>query len=323
MRGPSIACRLEPLEPEGLAEARREVAAVARRAGPVRLHRRDRSADARLAGADARRQPAGGDQPDAAGQGDGRARRPRFLLPDDVKRAAPAVLRHRLVLKPEADLEGLTAGPGRSPTCSPPSRCRSDCDTTCVRRPVDGGRPRGRRRWAFGPSAARLRSCSRRARAGHCPAGSIAARSSGDGGVERRRARCCGAVDAAAASVARRAAVPPALVELRSRSAAARSSIWICRTTRAVDRAARRLRRIRALRRDLAGSRHRASRHTTRHECALRRRSRASAATSASAASRCRGSSPWAARRTLGGGAARQTVRVYPDLREGRGSRCT
>jgi len=32
-----------------------------------------------------------------------------FLLPDDVKRAAPPVLRHRLVLTPEADLDGLTA----------------------------------------------------------------------------------------------------------------------------------------------------------------------------------------------------------------------
>ena len=32
-----------------------------------------------------------------------------FLLPDDVKRAAAPVLRHRLVLRPEADLEGLTA----------------------------------------------------------------------------------------------------------------------------------------------------------------------------------------------------------------------
>jgi MoxR-like ATPase len=32
-----------------------------------------------------------------------------YLLPDDVKTAAPAVLRHRLVLKPEADLEGLTS----------------------------------------------------------------------------------------------------------------------------------------------------------------------------------------------------------------------
>jgi MoxR-like ATPase len=31
-----------------------------------------------------------------------------FLLPDDIKAAAPPVLRHRLLLKPEADLEGLT-----------------------------------------------------------------------------------------------------------------------------------------------------------------------------------------------------------------------
>ncbi len=32
-----------------------------------------------------------------------------FMIPDDIKAAAPAVLRHRLMLKPEADLEGLTA----------------------------------------------------------------------------------------------------------------------------------------------------------------------------------------------------------------------
>jgi MoxR-like ATPase len=32
-----------------------------------------------------------------------------YIIPDDVKTVAPAVLRHRIVLKPEADLEGLTA----------------------------------------------------------------------------------------------------------------------------------------------------------------------------------------------------------------------
>lgn len=32
-----------------------------------------------------------------------------FLIPDDIKIATPAVLRHRIMLKPEADLEGLTA----------------------------------------------------------------------------------------------------------------------------------------------------------------------------------------------------------------------
>jgi MoxR-like ATPase len=31
-----------------------------------------------------------------------------FLIPDDIKAAAPPVLRHRLLLKPEADLEGVT-----------------------------------------------------------------------------------------------------------------------------------------------------------------------------------------------------------------------
>ena len=31
-----------------------------------------------------------------------------FLIPDDVKRAAPPILRHRLILKPEADLEGIS-----------------------------------------------------------------------------------------------------------------------------------------------------------------------------------------------------------------------
>jgi MoxR-like ATPase len=32
-----------------------------------------------------------------------------YLIPDDVKVAAPPILRHRLILKPEADLEGMTA----------------------------------------------------------------------------------------------------------------------------------------------------------------------------------------------------------------------
>lgn len=32
-----------------------------------------------------------------------------YLVPDDVKSAAPFVLRHRLVVKPEADMEGITA----------------------------------------------------------------------------------------------------------------------------------------------------------------------------------------------------------------------
>ena len=31
-----------------------------------------------------------------------------YLIPDDVKAASGPVLRHRVVLKPEADLEGVT-----------------------------------------------------------------------------------------------------------------------------------------------------------------------------------------------------------------------
>jgi MoxR-like ATPase len=32
-----------------------------------------------------------------------------YVIPDDVKSAAHPVLRHRIILRPEADLEGLTA----------------------------------------------------------------------------------------------------------------------------------------------------------------------------------------------------------------------
>ena len=35
-----------------------------------------------------------------------------FLIPDDVKSAAPPILRHRMMLKPEADLEGIYARSG-------------------------------------------------------------------------------------------------------------------------------------------------------------------------------------------------------------------
>jgi MoxR-like ATPase len=31
-----------------------------------------------------------------------------YVIPDDVKQVAPAVLRHRLILKPEAELDGAT-----------------------------------------------------------------------------------------------------------------------------------------------------------------------------------------------------------------------
>jgi MoxR-like ATPase len=32
-----------------------------------------------------------------------------YMIPDDVKQLAPSVLRHRLILQPEAEFEGITA----------------------------------------------------------------------------------------------------------------------------------------------------------------------------------------------------------------------
>ena len=34
----------------------------------------------------------------------------KFMLPDDIKGVAPTVMSHRLMLAPEATLEGLTQG---------------------------------------------------------------------------------------------------------------------------------------------------------------------------------------------------------------------
>jgi MoxR-like ATPase len=34
-----------------------------------------------------------------------------YVIPDDVKAATHPVLRHRIILRPEADLEGLTPDP--------------------------------------------------------------------------------------------------------------------------------------------------------------------------------------------------------------------
>ncbi len=103
------AMQLEPLPPESLDEARRDVAAV--RVEPpmftyiASLARRTRDWPALTLGASPRAAINLMQMAKAQAAMDGRD----FLLPDDVKAAAPAVLRHRLILKPEADLEGLTA----------------------------------------------------------------------------------------------------------------------------------------------------------------------------------------------------------------------
>ena len=100
---------LEPLPPAALDDARRDVAAV--RVEPqmftyiAGLARRTRDWPALTLGASPRASINLMQMAKANAAMDGRD----YLLPDDVKAAAPAVFRHRLVLKPEADLEGLTA----------------------------------------------------------------------------------------------------------------------------------------------------------------------------------------------------------------------
>lgn len=100
---------LSPLEPGLLAAARREVEKV--RVEPalysylVTLIRRTRDWPALSLGASTRAAIALFTVARALAGIEGRD----FLIPDDIKAAAPAVLRHRILLKPEADLEGLTA----------------------------------------------------------------------------------------------------------------------------------------------------------------------------------------------------------------------
>lgn len=99
---------LTPLEPTLLASARREIEQV--RIEPallsyvVALTRRTRDWPAISLGASPRAAVGLFFVARALAGMDGRD----YLLPDDVKKAALPVLRHRLLLKPEADLEGLT-----------------------------------------------------------------------------------------------------------------------------------------------------------------------------------------------------------------------
>jgi len=100
---------IAPLAADQLAEARRETVAV--RVEPALLGyiadvaRRTREWTAVSLGASPRATINLMQVSKAIAALDGRD----FVLPDDVKRAAVPVLRHRLVLKPEADLEGITA----------------------------------------------------------------------------------------------------------------------------------------------------------------------------------------------------------------------
>ena len=100
---------VEPLDPAVLAGARTEIAQV--RVEPALYHyivaviRRTRDWPALSLGASPRAAIGLFFVARALAGMEGRD----FLIPDDIKAAAPAVLRHRLMLKLEADLEGLTA----------------------------------------------------------------------------------------------------------------------------------------------------------------------------------------------------------------------
>ena len=107
------ASNLEPLgllslKTELLAAARREVAAVRVEPGLFRyisaVVRRTRHWPALSLGASPRATVNLMWAAKALAALDGRD----YLVPDDVKSMAPAVLRHRLLVKPEADLEGIT-----------------------------------------------------------------------------------------------------------------------------------------------------------------------------------------------------------------------
>jgi MoxR-like ATPase len=103
------AIELTPIDPVWLAAARQEIESV--RVEPtlykylVTLVRRTRDWPALTLGASPRAAIGLFSVARALAGIEGRD----FLIPDDIKTAAPAVLRHRIMLKPEADLEGLTA----------------------------------------------------------------------------------------------------------------------------------------------------------------------------------------------------------------------
>jgi MoxR-like ATPase len=100
---------LEPLESAWLAAARAEVAAVRVEPALFRyitaIARRTRDWPSLSLGASPRAAVNLLFAAKATAAMDGRD----YLIPDDVKAVAPAALRHRLLLKPEADLEGITA----------------------------------------------------------------------------------------------------------------------------------------------------------------------------------------------------------------------
>ena len=79
---------------------------------------------------------------------DGRA----YVVPDDVKELAPAVLRHRVAVAPELELEGVTRRRGARTASSRRSRRRGDRGPVA---PLAGRRPRRSPAWRRSPSGGR------------------------------------------------------------------------------------------------------------------------------------------------------------------------
>ncbi|MGD0129699.1 MAG: MoxR family ATPase [Terriglobia bacterium] len=100
---------LAPVEPDWLPAARREVSALAVEPGIFRymatIVQRTRDWPALSLGGSPRSTVALMFAAKALAAMEGRD----YLIPDDVKAAAPPVLRHRLMVKPEAELEGITS----------------------------------------------------------------------------------------------------------------------------------------------------------------------------------------------------------------------
>jgi len=99
---------LSPMDPEVLTQARQEIRTVKVEESlftyVVQLVRRTRAWPALSLGASPRAAVSLMVFSKAIAAVDGRD----YIIPDDVKQAALPVLRHRIVLKPEADLEGIT-----------------------------------------------------------------------------------------------------------------------------------------------------------------------------------------------------------------------
>ncbi|MBZ5612274.1 MAG: MoxR family ATPase, partial [Acidobacteriia bacterium] len=99
---------LSPIDPELLKQSRQEVRTVKVQESlftyVVQLVRRTRTWPALSLGASPRAAVNLMVFSKALAAVDGR----EYIIPDDVKQAALPVLRHRIVLKPEADLEGIT-----------------------------------------------------------------------------------------------------------------------------------------------------------------------------------------------------------------------